>query len=490
MKKRTSDLSKLFEIILAFNSETSYYGLLELILKKMMELTNADAGTLYIVDDTLLRFKIMRNITLGTYQSAHDEITLPPILLDENNIQNISAYCAIKNEIVSVDDVYYNERFNFAGPKKYDQITGYRTGSMLVLPLSTTEGDVIGALQLMNAMDSTTGTFTSFEGICDLSILQALANISANALSNIVYAREIEEMFSSFVRVVTAAIDERSSYTTNHTQNVARYCERLTDYMRTVYPEDHAFHFNDSEKQQLIMAAFLHDMGKLITPLEVMDKADRLAGRREIILLRFGLKRAQLELQFTKGEITADALAANMAAVDDAQALMDSANGAGFLPGDTLEKVRNLAFLTYRNVDGKEQPIFSEEEMDAITVQKGTLTDSERLIMQEHVVITGRLLDQMGFDKHYTSVPFWARSHHEFMDGTGYPNSLTAKDLVPEIYILTIADIFDALAANDRPYKKAMPVDKAVGILKQMANEGKLHAELVDRFAESLEWEG
>jgi len=488
MKKRTADLNKLFEIILAFNSETSYFGLLEAILSKLMGLTNADAGTLYIADGNLLRFKIMRNNTLGTYQSAYETINLPPVLLDEKNIENVSAYCAINNEVISVDDVYYSDRFNFSGPKKYDQITGYRTGSMLVLPLSTTEGDVIGVLQLMNSIDGETGTFTSFEGLCDLSILQALANISANALSNIIYAKEIEDLFSSFVRVITAAIDERSSYTTNHTQNVAMYCERQTDYMRTIYPEGHPFHFNDKEKQQLIMAAFLHDMGKLITPLEVMDKADRLSARREVILLRFALRRSQLETAYAKGELSAEAYEAEIQALNDARTLSESANVANFLPPETLEKVRSLAQITYRDDIGADVPIFDDNDMDAITVQKGTLTDSERFTMQEHVVITGRLLDQMGFDKHYTQVPFWARSHHEFLDGTGYPLGLTDKGLCPQIFVLTIADIFDALAANDRPYKKAIPTDKALGILRQMADEGKLHMELVERFSESMDW--
>ena len=490
MTKRTADLNKLFEIILAFNSETSYFGLLEAILSKLMELTSADAGTLYMVDNNLLRFKIMRNITLGTYQSAYEEINLPPILLDEKNIENVSAYCAIKNELISIDDVYYSDQFNFSGPKKYDQITGYRTGSMLVLPLSTTEGDVIGVLQLMNSMDAETNHFTSFEGLCDLSILRALANISANALSNIIYAKEIEDLFSSFVRVVTAGIDERSTYTTNHTQNVARYCERLTDYMRTIYPEEHPFHFDDKDKQQLIMAAFLHDMGKLITPLEVMDKADRLSSRREVIMLRFSLRQAQLETDYAKNVLTGEQYEAGIRALQEARALTDSANIAGFLPNDTLDKVRGLAVFTYRNDTGEDVPIFSGTDMDAITVQKGTLTDAERFTMQEHVIITGRLLDQMGFDKHYTSVPFWARSHHEFLDGTGYPLGLTEKSLCPQVFILTIADIFDALAANDRPYKKAMPPEKAISILRQMAEEGKLHKELVERFAESMDWQG
>ena len=489
MKAHASDLSKLLEVILAFNSETSYYGLLELILKNMMALTNADAGTLYIVEDNQLHFKIMRNIQFGTYQSANDKIDLPPVVLNEKNIENISAYSAIKNEIVSIDDVYTSEEFNFTGPKKYDQITGYRTGSMLVLPLATTEDEVIGVLQLMNAMDDDGKNFMSFDGVCDRSVLQALANISANALSNIMYAREIEDMFNSFVRVITAAIDERSSYTTNHTQNVARYCEHVVEYMRTVYPEGHALHMSDKDKKQLVMAAFLHDMGKLITPLEVMDKADRLGPRREGILLRFTICRSQLETKQARGELSDEQFAAEVKMLEDAKALVESVNSGGYLSEDMLEEVKQLKVLMYRNDQDEERPVFEEADMDAITIQKGTLTKMERRVMEKHVIITGSLLKQMGFGKHYTQVPFWARSHHEFIDGSGYPLGLKGKDLTPPICLLTISDIFDALISDDRPYKKAMPIDRAIEVLRQMVQEGKLHGELVERFIESLTWE-
>ena len=488
MRKRTADLSKLFEIILAFNSETSYYGLLELILRKMMELTNADAGTLYIVESEKLHFKIVRNIQLGTYQSAYDETTLPPIVLDEQNIENISAYCAIKNEIVTIDDVYTSERFNFSGPKNYDKITGYRTGSMLVLPLATTEDEVIGVLQLMNAIDNSTGKFTSFDGLCDVSVLLALSNISANALSNIMYAREIEDMFSSFVHVITAAIDERSPHTTNHTENVARYCERAIRYMRTVYPEGHMLHMPDKVMKQVVMAALLHDMGKLITPLEIMDKADRLGARAPIIRLRFALRRSQMEAEFLRGELTQKQYKTQADLLEKSRVLADEVNAAGTLSAETLEQVREFAGLTYRNEKDEVKPIFEAADMNAITVPTGTLTDAERDIMREHVVITGRLLDEMGFGKHYQQVPFWARSHHELSDGSGYPIGLTEISLTPQICLLTIADIFDALASNDRPYKSALPVDKAVNTLRGMARGGKLNVELVERFAESLEW--
>jgi len=488
MRKRTADLSKLFEIILAFNSETSYYGLLELILRKMMELTNADAGTLYIVDDKRLRFKIMRNIQLGTYQSAYDEINLPPVVMDEENIQNVAAYCAIKNEVVTIDDVYTSEQFNFSGPKEYDKITGYRTGSMLVLPLTTTEDEVIGVLQLMNAIDKTTGQFTSFDGLCDLSVLLALANISANALSNIIYAREVEDMFSSFVRVITAAIDERSPHTTNHTKNVANYCEHAIDYMRTVYPVGHVLHMSENVKQQVIVAAFLHDMGKLITPLEIMDKGDRLGSRGDIIFLRFALRRSQLEAAHLRGELTAAQYKKEAKALEESRKLVEEVNKANSLSEETLAQVRGVAALTYQNENGESMPIFEEADMDAITVPTGTLTESERRIMREHVDITGRLLDRMGFGKNYKQVPFWARSHHELSDGSGYPLGLKESELSPQICLLTISDIFEALAANDRPYKAAMPIDKAISTLQGMGKEGKLNEELVERFVESLGW--
>lgn len=488
MELTASDLNKVLEVITAFNSEKDYLDLLEVILNKMMEMTNADAGTLYVADDDKLHFRIMRTVSMNVFQGARDEIGLPPVSLDKANIENVSAYAAIRNEIVYVDDVYGDARFNFAGPKNYDKMTGYHTQSMLVFPLTATTGEtaeVIGVIQLINATDRESGRVIPFTSVFDRTILQALSNVSANALANVLYAGEIEELFDSFVRVMTQAIDERSVYNVNHTKNVARYCDGFARYLSEKFPKGHELHFGENRREQLVKAAFLHDIGKIITPLSIMDKMDRLGDRAEGVRYRFEIKKYQLENEFLRNEITAGQYEADKAGLAEALALIESSNAAGFLPDDKLERIRRLSGITYTDPDGSTVPVLTEENITALTVQKGTLTDDERRIMQEHVSITGRLLDNMKFNKYYKDVPKWARSHHEFLDGTGYPLGLSGDDVTTEVCILSIMDIYDALTAADRPYKKAVPIDKVREILTSMAAEGKLHAELVRLFLES-----
>lgn len=492
MTNPTFELEKVLEVVSAFSGEKDYFTLLSVILDKMMELTNADAGTLYVAEDEKLFFRIMKTVSMGVYSGPKDKIELPPIALDEQNIENISAYTAIKNEVVSVDDVYSDTRFNFQGPKNYDKITGYKTGSMLVFPLTTNVGgepDVIGVIQLINALDRHDGEIISFNDACDVSILHALANISANTLANVRYAKEIDELLNSFVQVMTTAIDERSIYNVNHTYHVAALSEKFAFYLSTAFPKNHPFFFTDNRRDQLVMAAYLHDIGKIITPLAVMDKSDRLGPHIESVMYKFELKKRQIEIKYHMNQMPNDDYIAAINEIDSAVSFINEINASGFLPDEKLARVNELAAMTYVGLDGAETPILSEDELAALSVRKGTLTQGERKIMEEHASITGRLLDRMKFNKYYKSVATWARSHHEYLDGTGYPLGLSDGELPLEVRILTMLDIFDALVATDRPYKKAMPIDRALGVLESMVGEGKLDSNLVELFTESRIWE-
>jgi len=494
-KSLYADTAKLLEIIMAFHHEKDYYELLNILLTKMMEFTNADGGTLYMVEDGMLHFRIMKTVSLGIAQGGRDKIDLPPIRLDENNIGNISAYAAIKNEFVCIDDVYDSTAFIFVGPKEYDKMTGYRTGSMLVFPLTTSAGvdepsEVIGVIQLINAMDRETGLFKPFDDAPEeIDILRALANISANALANLIYAKEIRDLFYSFVRVMAKAIDERSPYTVNHTNHVARYCTDFTVYLGGRFPEGHAYHLDDNRREQLAMAALLHDVGKIITPLEIMDKPDRLGTELDRIRLRFAVKKEQTENSYLKREISEARYVEAKEELAKALELVQTANTAGFLDDGVIGQIEKLAAYTYTDEAGRSAPLLTPANLDALTVRKGTLTETERLIMQEHVSVTGRLLEQMKFNQAYREVPVWAKSHHEFLDGSGYPQNLKGSQIPTETCILSIMDIYDALVARDRPYKRALPPEQALGILTEMADAGQLHKELVHLFIESGAWQ-
>ncbi|MCL2047656.1 MAG: HD domain-containing protein [Defluviitaleaceae bacterium] len=473
-------LQKALDAVLAFSRETSYYKLLETILSKMMELTSADAGTLYVVENEHLVFRILKTVSLNIYRGANEKINLPPVKLDSGNIENISAYAALNNELVNVQDVYKDVRFNFTGPKNYDTLTGYKTQSMLVFPLSTTEGDVVGVIQLINAMDGE--NIVSFDEVYDTDILTAIAGMSANALANILYAKEIDDLFHSFARVLTQAIDERSAYNANHTNSVARLCGQFADYLSAKFAKGHNYHFTENRKSQLVMAAYMHDIGKIITPLNIMDKMDRLGKQREFLQYKFDIKYVQIENDFLAGRITQAEYQQEKDALGQAWELVEAVNKSGFVDDEKIKQIHALAAITYKDRDGNTTPIFTEYNLQSLAVRKGTLTDSEREIMQEHVSITYRLLQNMNFNKAYKDVPRWASSHHEFLDGSGYPLGLRGDEVTVEMCILTITDIYDSLTADDRPYKSAMPPEKALGILREMVKEGKLHGQLVELF--------
>ena len=479
---------KLFDIIIAFSSEKNYLDLLNVILTKMMELTNADAGTLYVAEEGKLHFRIIRNKTLGIFQSSRDKIDLPPITLDPENIGNSCAHAAIKNEILLNDDVYGSDEPFTQGSKDYDKITGYRTQSMLTMPLTSTIGDdaeVIGVFQLINPTDEKTGQVTSFGNIYDPPVLPSIANIAANTLANLLHEKEIKDLLYSFVRVMTKAIDERSPYNSNHTNNVAEYCSRFADYLTACFPDKtNGLYFGGNRREQLIMAALLHDIGKIITPEHIMDKPDRL----EAIRYRFEIKKHQLKIKYLEQKTGGGEYEKELAELGEALALIEETNKAVFLADAAFERVIKLGSIMYLDGAGRSVPVLTKEDVDSLSVRKGTLTDGERKIMQEHVSVTHRLLENMIFSKNYKNVPEWASSHHEFIDGSGYPLGLSGGGVTTEMSILTMADIYDALTASDRPYKKATPTDKALDILSSMAAENKLPKGIVDLFIESGAW--
>jgi HD-GYP domain-containing protein (c-di-GMP phosphodiesterase class II) len=303
------------------------------------------------------------------------------------------------------------------------------------------------------------------------------------------YAKEIKELFQSFVNVMTKAIDERSPYTVNHTHHVAAYAERFVRFLSEKYPPPHEYHFNENRREQLVMASLLHDVGKIVTPRRVMDKPDRLGARLEIIKYKFEIKRRQTENDYLKGKLGKEEYDRVLTELADAMALVESVNTAEFLPDEKLGQVKKLTDITYLDETDETAPVFTAYDIEALTVRKGTLTDGEREMIQEHASVTSRLLSMINFNQYYKDVPRWAESHHEFIDGTGYPNRLSGDEVTTEMRILTMIDIYDALTARDRPYKRAMPPEKALGILSSMTGEGKLHSELVQLFIESGAWE-
>ena len=469
-------------ICLSLSAEKDREKLLSDILDRTMDLNNCDAGTLYLIGENGLTFCRMVTKSMGIRQGGHaDPITLPPVPLEE---KYISSWSVMHREIVYVDSVRNDIRFDFSGPKRYDEMTGYFTGTMCVIPLQDEKGQPIGVIQLINAMDEK-GDIIAFDKTTAL-MTKAMASLAAICLTNMQYAGQIEDLMHSLVGAMSVAIDERTPYNANHTRNMVRYSE---NFLRWLSESGNPLAFDQDKHDAFIMAVWLHDVGKLVVPLEVMDKPDRLGTKLNPLLTRFKIIRLLTEIEFLSGRINETRKAERYKDLDEAEKFILKINTAGFLPDDQIAKVKELAAKTYLDEDGIRKNWLTDEETEALSIKKGTLTDRERGIMQSHASATEKILSGVHFPKQYADTPIWAANHHEFLDGTGYPRGLEAKDIPFEVRLLTIIDIFDALTAEDRPYKPPMPYEKALGILANMADDGQLDKVILELFEESRAWE-
>lgn len=478
-----NELREVVNIGIALTTEKDKNRLLEMILWKAMQISNCDAGTLYLYKNDALEFKIMKTLSQNVSKGEDGEqIDLPPVKMLE---ENVCSYSAIHQELINIEDVYYSDRFDFTGPKKYDVITGYRTKSMLVIPMADAEGELVGVLQLMNAQDEN-GEIVSFTED-DEFVLRSLGSQAAISVSNMKYVEEIKQQLYSFVSAFATAVDERTPYNGSHTRKVTAYASILADYINKLHRKGLCEeYFDKNRREQLELAAALHDIGKMIVPKVVMNKATRLGDGLERIEARFKLLKAYYDMDVLKGKISKEDGEQKKEYLQESLKFIQEINSAGFMPQEKLDRVKEIATYTYASEE-EIIPYLTEQEVDCLSIIRGTLTDKERVTMESHVVMTGKILEKVHFNTHYENVKKYASTHHEFLNGTGYPNHLTADELETESRILTIVDIYDALTCTDRPYKQPMPKEKAFSILKSMVEEGKVDGQLVQWFEESLE---
>lgn len=476
-------MRKILDVGIALTAEKDYNCLLELILKESMDITACDAGTLYIVDGNVLRFKIMRNRTMNTYSGGKgEEIDLPPVPMKE---ENICSYTAIHKKIVNIEDVYYSTEFDFKGPKNYDKITGYHTKSMLVFPLVDHEEKLHGVIQLINAKNDNDEVI-AFDRQYEY-IVYSLASQASVTLANVKHIEEMKAMFNSMAEAFTTAIDERTPYNANHTKNVAKYTRFFIDYLNALYEEGKTwYHFGENEREQIILAARLHDIGKMTVPLEVMNKAQRLGSGIKDVMERLEKIRLWLKIDYLEKIITEEEWIEKTALVEESKSFVKEVNVLPFLDDDMLDRVNKLGNRQYITREGEIIPFITAEEKYNLSIRKGTLSQKERKVMENHVVTTSKILSMIRFGKEYEMVATMAGQHHEFLDGSGYPEHLKGDKLCTGVRLLTIMDIFDSLISTDRPYKKVIPKDRALSILNEMAGEGKLDGELVNLWKECI----
>lgn len=480
------EVKKILNVGVLLSSERNLDKLLEHILSSVMELAHCDAGTLYLLEGDVLRFRIMRNDTLKTCSGGDGILPdLPPVPLAP---ENICARALLESRTIHVADVTASPDYDFSGSARYDAMTGYHTRSMLAVPMRNREGRKLGVLQLINALNREGGICPFQEEMA--LVLESVASQAAITIQNVRYIQEIQELFRSFVRAMSSAVDARSPYNGSHTRHMAACCEKFIDYLDArAQINGNGPLFLPQRREELLMGVWLHDIGKLVIPLEVMDKPARLLPeQRSAFLHRMEVIRLLGEIDELSGKRAG--MAELVQATREAEALVELVDTAGFVTDERLAALEGLSRRTYRDRDGKEQPWLAPDEYAMLSIRKGTLSEEERNIMQSHAAMTDRLLSQIRFPPELSHVREWASGHHEFLDGSGYPKHLSGREIPWEVRILTILDIFDALTADDRPYKPGMPVKRALSILGDMAEkEGKLDAGLVRAFAESRCWE-
>ncbi|MFZ3116270.1 MAG: HD domain-containing phosphohydrolase [Syntrophales bacterium] len=501
---------KFTQIGYALSAEKNIDRLLELIVDDARNFTRAEGGTLYIMsdDETSLHFAIVQNTKLNIRMGGTgDKITWPPVLLKNEdgspNFANVSAYAALSGKAVNIADVYDEAGFNFQGTHDFDADTGYRSQSMIVVPLKDHDNEIIGVLQLLNAQDSATGEVISFSPECQ-QITESLASQAAVSLSNHRLINSLEVLLESFITMIASAVDEKSPYTGGHIKRVADLTLSIAASINCATEGPYArVSFDEKAVKELRMAALLHDIGKITTPEYVVDKATKLQtihDRIEILKTRFEVLKRDREITALKGrieELEANAPRKRPAPVEtghaaapeenfseltsDLNLLLSANTGDEFMAEETIVRIKEISTRTW-TADGQTLPLLTENELDNLTIQRGTLTEAEREIINKHALVTYKMLSKLPFPRQLRNVARYAAAHHEKLDGAGYPFGLKGEEIPLQARIMALADIFEALTAKDRPYRVGKTLAEALKIMSFMAKDGHLDKDLFDLF--------
>ena len=525
----SQEIHELNQIGMALSAEHDPAKLLELILTKSREFTGSDAGSVYLVESAgdgrqrqsllyaqgtsgtsmqdqqpleQLRFKLAQNDTVA--------VPFREVAIDINE-QSIAGYVALTGKIVNIEDAYHLPAdVPYTINRKFDEDSGYRTKSILAVPIRNQREKTIAVLQLINAkrdfsarldspesMEQQVLTFTPRQQ----EIVQSLAGQAAVALENSQLYDSIQRLFEGFVRAAVTAIETRDPATSGHSFRVANLTVALAEAVdRAESGPYQGVSFSRDQMREIRYASLLHDFGKVGVREEVLVKAKKLyPAQLEIIKQRFGLVRRTLENESLKSKL--DYLLKNgreeflsaqnvfNSKLEDQLNELDEhahailwANEPTVLPEGNFDRLLQIANLHYEDMEGKQRPILSQEEIQMLSIRKGSLDEEERLQIESHVLHTVSFLQQIPWTNELRNIPEIARGHHEKLNGTGYPYRLSAQEIPMQTRMMTISDIFDALAAADRPYKKAVSVEKALEILEQSVEDGELDGGLFDIF--------
>lgn len=447
-------IRSLTDVGLALSATQEPAELSRAILTAAMKLLSCDGATLYTLNQDALRFDLVLNRSLKMEAGHSLGQALPDIPLYVEGLPNtrlVSVYTYFSQEVSNISDVYLQSDFDFTGSKLFDQRSSYHTQSLLTLPVRDARGDRLGIMQLVNRSEK--GRIVPFSPH-DVYLATSLASQAAIFLSHQKLALSMTRLFEAFVKMIADAIDKKSAHTGEHCRRVPILADMIAKEVNQERDGPLAnVHLSRDELYELHIAALLHDCGKITTPVHIMDKTSKLEGlwdRLELILAR---------QQLSKTDSDFLRLCNTMAIPID----------------DTAKK---------RLVQMKEAGILTDDECRALSVERGNLTPEERSIMEAHVVHTQQMLSTLPFPEHLKAVCEIASSHHERVDGTGYPHHLKGSQMSLRARILALADVFEALTAPDRPYKKPLELDEALLVLRDLVQKGKIDRDLYQLFVE------
>ncbi len=486
-------LEQLNDIGTSLSAERDINRLLETILAAAKAITGADGGTLYrVTEENTLRFEIVRTTSLKFYLGGTTGTSVPfypvPLYKDgKPNHANVSAYAALTGHTVNIADAYTEQGFDFSGTRNFDKKTGYRSKSFLTVPMKNHDKEIIGVLQLINASNPR-GEIVAFSP-SDQRLAESLASQAAVALTNRMLINQLESLFESFINLINGAIDEKSPYTGGHCQRVPTLTMMLAEAAsETTEGPLAAFTMTERDRYELKIAGLLHDCGKVTTPVHVVDKATKLEtiiDRVHLLDTRFEVLKRDAEIEMLKDGSPAarERYLERLRQLDEDRAFLRTANiGGERMRDEDVERVQRIAQYRWKDVSGNEAPFLSEDELQNLTIRAGTLTAEERKIINHHIVATIKMLEALPWPKHLKKVPEYAGGHHERMDGKGYPRGLTREQMSVQARVMGIADIFEALSARDRPYKKGKTLTECLEILGKFKLNGHIDPDLFDIF--------